>query len=225
MRAVLTIVIPTLNAAGQLPATAACLIEGLQGSLVRELVISDGGSQDGTVDLADDLGAVLVSGAPGRGGQLRRGADVAQGDWLLFLHADTHLLPGWSGVVGRHIQTSAKAGYFRLKFRDSGGLARLFAAGANMRSRLGLPYGDQGLLISRGLYDQVGGFPDIALMEDVAIARALRGQMVMLGAQAATDATRYHKTGWFRRGARNLWTLTRYLFGAAPDTLVRYYDG
>ena len=75
---------PTLNAADQLPASLACLMEGLESGLVRELVISDGGSTDATTAIADDLGAVLVTGAPGRGGQLKRGAQAAAGDWMLF---------------------------------------------------------------------------------------------------------------------------------------------
>ncbi len=225
MPALLSIVIPTLNAGKVLPATAASLIEGLDSGLVRELVISDGGSTDTTRDVADELGATFVQGEPGRGGQLGRGAMAAKGEWLLFLHADTQLSRGWAEVALQHIQTSPKAGYFRLQFRAVGFRPRFFEAGANMRSRLGLPYGDQGLLISGALYGLVGGYQDIALMEDVAIVRALRGKLVMLGAQALTSAVRYQAGGWYRRGIRNMWTLTRYRFGADPAKLAQYYEG
>lgn len=225
MRAPLSIIIPTLNTGNQLPRTAACLMEGLNSGLVRDLIVTDGGSNDDTATIGEDLGATFIVGAAGRGGQLRRGAGVAQGTWMMFLHADTHLLPGWSTVVENHIRTSQNAGYFRLQFRDGGLMGRVFAAGANIRSKFGLPYGDQGLLISRALYDQVGGYKDMALMEDVAIARALKGKLIMLAGKAATDAGRYKKAGWIRRGARNLWTLTRYLSGADPEKLARYYDG
>ncbi|MEE9388683.1 MAG: TIGR04283 family arsenosugar biosynthesis glycosyltransferase [Paracoccaceae bacterium] len=224
MPAPLSIVIPTLNAANCLGQVAACLMEGLNDGLVRELVVSDGGSDDATVAMAERLGARIVTGASGRGGQLRRGADAAKGDWMLFLHADTQLSPGWSVVVADHIQAQGQAGYFRLQFNASGFRPWLFAAGANVRARLGLPYGDQGLLISRDLYDQVGGYADIVLMEDVAMAKALRGQMCMLKAQAVTDASRYQNGGWYRRGVRNVWTLLRYQFGAAPQKLARSYN-
>jgi len=224
MPAPLSIIIPTLNAAGQLPQTATCLIEGLDNGLVRELVISDGGSGDATVDIASDLGARRVSGPAGRGGQLQRGAVAAKGDWLLFLHADTHLSAGWSQAVLTHIQNSENAGYFRLSFRASGFRPWTFAAGANLRSRLGLPYGDQGLLVSRQLYDSVGGYRDIALMEDVAMARVLRGRLAMLAGTANTDATRYQQSGWYRRAIRNMWTLLMYRFGVAPDRLARFYN-
>ena len=100
-----------------------------------------------------------------------------------------------------------------------------FVAGwANLRSRgLGLPYGDQGLLIHRQIYDAAGGYRDMALMEDVALARALRGQLRGLDHDAVTSASKYQKQGWLRRGARNLWTLARYGAGVSPDRLAQAY--
>jgi rSAM/selenodomain-associated transferase 2 len=223
MPAPLSIIIPTLNAAPELGATLACLVEGLDSGLLRELVISDGGSRDDIAGIAEGIGATLVTGSAGRGGQLARGARMARGDWLLFLHADTHLSPGWSGAVFEHIRRSDDAACFRLRFRAPGLGARLVAGGANLRARLGLPYGDQGLLMSRALYDEVGGFADIALMEDVAMARKLRRRLVMLPCQANTGAERYQRGGWLRRPVRNLWTLARYLGGASPEKLARFY--
>ena len=102
---------------------------------------------------------------------------------------------------------------------------RLVSRWANLRARaFGLPYGDQGLLIPRALYESVGGYPDIALMEDVAIARALRGKLTTIPATAWTSAERYQRQGWLRRGSRNLMTLTRYLLGADPAKLARSYS-
>jgi rSAM/selenodomain-associated transferase 2 len=226
MRAPLSIIIPTLNTAEALARSMPHLFEGLENGLIRELIVSDGGSTDGVDLIAEDLGAVLVRGKAGRGGQMVRGADAAKGDWLLFLHSDTWLDVGWSDVVMRHLQTQPdKAACFRLSFRAVGFGARFVAGWANLRTRLfGLPYGDQGMLVSRAHYDSVGGFQDIALMEDVALARLLRGQIVILPSCANTDAARFRRGGWFLRGARNIATLTLYFCGVSPDRLARYYN-
>lgn len=224
MRAPVSVVIPTLDAAPVLPACLLSLIEGLDTGLLRELIVSDGGSCDATIALAKEAGAWVLSGRTGRGGQLKRGGEAAQGDWLLFLHADTILAPGWSKTVADHIGSSDKAAYFQLRFRAAGSAPRLVARWANFRSRLfGLPYGDQGLLISRALYDQVGGFADQPLMEDVAMARSLRGRLIGLKSFAETGAEKYARAGWLRRGGRNLWTLARYLTGSSPDKLAEFY--
>jgi len=224
MPAPLSIVIPTLNSANDLPDTLASLIEGLDAGLVRDLIVSDGGSGDATVLMAGDVGAHVVTGLAGRGGQLQRGAAAAKGDWMLFLHADTHLPAGWAGVVSNHIANHKTAGYFRLKFRASGIAPVIVAGWANLRSRLGLPYGDQGLLISAALYRDKGGYADIALMEDVAMARQLRGCLTRLPATATTGAEKYLGQGWFWRGALNLWTLARYALGVSPQKLARHYN-
>lgn len=226
MSAPISIVIPTLNAAPVLADTLAPLVAGVAEGLVRELVVSDGGSSDDTLEIAEATGARIVTGPPGRGGQLARGADAAAGEWLLFLHADTHLGLDWTLAAGDHLARPDAAGYFRLAFRAAGAAPRLVAGWANMRSRaLGLPYGDQGLLIARALYDRVGGYPDIPLMEDVALARALRGRLVALPATAHTSAERYEREGWLRRGTRNLTTLALFLAGRDPARLVRRYAG
>jgi len=227
MQAPLSIVIPTLNAAPLLAATTSALMEGVETGLVRELILSDGGSTDETERAAQELGAVWVSGPAGRGGQLARGAEKADAPWLLFLHADTHLAPGWAGAALEHMNAAPdKAAHFRLAFRSEARAARIVAAWANLRSRLfGLPYGDQGLLISRTLYEAVGGFPDQPLMEDVAMARALAGRLAALSVEARTSAARYEAEGWLRRGGRNLRTFLRYRMGAHPEDLARRYSG
>lgn len=223
MRAPVSVIIPTLNARQDLPRCLGALGEGLEAGLIRELIISDGGSTDGTLSIAEQAGAMVVSGQPSRGGQLRRGASFAAGEWLLFLHADTLLMPGWADAVLAHVDKDSPA-YFRLKFASRHPLARMTAGWANLRSRVfGLPYGDQGLLIRRKDYQAAGGFPDIPLMEDVALVRALRGRLIPLDATALTSAERYERDGWLRRGGRNLITLLRYLAGAAPAKLVRGY--
>ena len=223
MRAPISVVIPVLNGESTLPACTAALIEGIDAGLIRELIVSDGGSSDSSKQIADELGATWVSGPASRGGQLKRGCAAAQGAWLLVLHADTQLAAGWSKVAEMHLRTE-KAGYFRLSFDADGVPARLVAGWATVRSRLfDLPYGDQGLLISRVLYDEVGGFADMPLMEDVALARALKGRLVVLPTFARTSAEKYERSGWLRRGGRNLWTLLRYFAGVPVEQLAQAY--
>ncbi|KIC14795.1 TIGR04283 family arsenosugar biosynthesis glycosyltransferase [Leisingera sp. ANG-Vp] len=224
MPAPVSIVIPTLNAAEELPAALEHLMEGLAAGLIRELVISDGGSSDDTRAIAEAAGAEWISGAPSRGGQLRRGCAAAKGDWLLVLHADTHLQPGWAAAVAQHLTDGqGEPAYFRLRFRARGLGPGWVAGWANLRSRLfGLPYGDQGLLIRRGTYQDAGGYPDQPLMEDVALVRRLEG-LTALPCAALTSAMRYQKAGWMTRGARNLWTLTRYFLGTSPEKLAHSY--
>ncbi len=223
MRAELSVIIPTRDAGAVLPACLATLFEGVETGLIRELIISDGGSGDGTSDIAEEAGARLITGPPSRGGQLRRGADAASGAWLLFLHADTRLSPGWTEAVRAQMADSRPA-WFRLRFDDGSLPARLVAGWANLRARvLALPYGDQGLLIARSEYDAVGGYPDIPLMEDVAMARRLGRRMRGMPATALTSAERYRRDGWLRRGARNLTLLARYFAGADPNDLHRGY--
>lgn len=226
MRAPISVVIPTLNAESHLPATAEALLSGVTEGVIGELIVSDGGSDDTTLEVARALGAEIVEGPRSRGGQIGRGVEVARGDWVLILHADTHLGPHWLEAVARHIASRPDAaGYFQLAFRASGVAARAVAFGANARSRVfGLPYGDQGLLVSRAVLESVGGVPDVPLMEDVALARALKGRLFMLEAEAQTSAARYLSEGWLRRVLRNLWTLARYLGGARPEDLVRGYE-
>ena len=226
MRAPISIVIPTLNAARHLGPCLGGLFEGVQAGLVRELIVVDGGSTDATVEIAREAGAEVLVAEPSRGGQLRKGCAVALAEWLLVVHADSVLQEGWTEAVAAHIATEAdKAGYFRLGFDAKGRAAGFVAGWANFRARrFGLPYGDQGLLIRRDLYEALGGFADIPLMEDVAMARAIgRRRLVMLEAQAVTSADKYRRQGWLRRGARNLWTLLRYFAGVAPERLVAGY--
>ena len=225
MRAPISIVIPTLNAAADLPAALGALGDGLKAGLIKELIITDGGSTDKTHQIAEEAGAVWVTGAAGRGTQLAKGIEAARGEWLLIVHADTILGENWANAALNYIANSpGKAGYFKLRFRANGWMPRLVAHWANLRSRwFRLPYGDQGLLLSRELYDAVGGFQKIPLMEDVAMARALRGRLIQLDAVAYTSAAKYQAQGWWRRGARNLWTLLRYFCGVRPDRLARDY--
>ncbi len=215
----LSIIIPTLNAT---PALGPCLAAIGPDC---DVIVSDGGSTDQTRLLARTAGARLITGTPGRGGQLVRGAAASDADWLLFLHADCVLQDDWRSQVAAAMAQPEKAHVFRLRFDAPGMMPRIVAGWANLRTQVfGMPFGDQGLLISRSLYDQVGGYPDIPLMEDLAIARALgRRRIALLPAAVETDATRYLAGGWLRHGARNMVRQVRFLAGADPTTLARDY--
>src|SRR6056297_1179876 len=140
MRAGLSVIIPALEAGQALPACLAALFEGVREGLVREVIVSDGGSRDETRMIAGEAGAVFVTGPPSRGGQLRRGVAAAGGRWLLVLHADTVLPEGWAGAVRARMDTGGAAA-FRLRFDAGGPAARLVAGWANLRTRVfGLPY-------------------------------------------------------------------------------------
>lgn len=222
MRAPITIIIPTLNAAESLPGCAASVFEGLSAGLIREMIVTDGGSTDKTAMIADALGATFVTGAASRGGQIARAVAQAQSDWVLVLHADTQLSIGWSESVAAHL-TQATPAYFQLAFDRGGAGASVTARWANLRSRLfNLPYGDQGLLIRRDLLAERGGYRDIPLMEDVDLARRLP-RMTALPVTARTSAARYAAEGWLRRGTRNLILLLRFLTGADPHGLAQAY--
>lgn len=224
----LSIVIPTLNTATQLGATLDALEEARDAGLALELVVVDGGSEDDTVGLAKARGARVLVTTPSRGGQLVAGGAAATGAWLLFLHADTWLEPGWSKAVARFVAEPAneeRAAVFRLALDDDGRSARRIERLAAWRCRaLGLPYGDQGLLISRAFYCRLGGFRPLSLMEDVDLVRRIgRSRLVFLDERALTSAARYRRDGWLLRPARNLSCLALYFLGLPPHILQRLY--
>jgi rSAM/selenodomain-associated transferase 2 len=219
----LSAIIPTFNAADLLPATLAAL-----GSRAAEIVVSDGGSTDNTASIADAAGACVVSAPRGRGNQLAAGAKASSGDWLLFLHADCRLGSGWDAAVRAFIAApgaAGRAGYFAFALDDPSPAARRLERIVRWRCRLlALPYGDQGLLIARSLYDKVGGFSMIPLMEDVDLVRRLgRSRLEPMPAPIYSSARRYLAGGYIRRPLRNLLCLSLYFAGVKPRRIARIY--
>jgi len=217
----LSIVIPTLNAASALSGTLAAV------GAEAEVVVSDGGSEDSTPALARRLGARVLRSPRGRGSQLAAGVAAARGPWLLLLHADTRLGPGWADAVAAHQRKGAGgAGYFRFALDSPDPRARRLERAVAWRCRaLALPYGDQGLLIHRDLLERVGGVHPIPLMEDVDLVRRLgRARLAALDADALTSAAKWERDGWYRRSARNLACLALWHAGVPPRLIARAYQ-
>ncbi len=223
-QASLSVILPSLDAASHLPTTLASLEEAAP----AEILVVDGGSSDGTQALAATLGARVIDCPRGRGPQLRAGGGAAKGDWLLFLHTDTRLEAGWAEEARAFMavpENQARAAVFRFALDHPAPQARRIERLANWRAqRLALPYGDQGLLISRDFYQALGGFTPLPLMEDVEIVRRIgRKRLTFLQSRAVTSAKRYRLGGWWGRPARNLCLLGAYFLGLPPRLLARLY--
>jgi rSAM/selenodomain-associated transferase 2 len=219
----LTAVIPTLNAAESLPIT----LNALAGAVSR-LIIADGGSTDATRAIAAAGGAQVVDAPRGRGSQLAAGTAAADTPWLLVIHADTRPGPGWQAAAAAFMADPAnagRAGYFRFLLDDAAPQARRLERAVAWRCRaLGLPYGDQGLLIRRDTLAEAGGFRPIPIMEDVDLARRLgRRRLVGLDAAFVTSAARWRAEGWWARSARNLSCLALWFAGVPPARIARLY--
>ena len=229
--AMISVIIPTLNAEASLAQTLATLVPAAADGLIREAIVADGGSTDGTAAIAEAAGANIVMASGGRGGQLAAGAMRARFPWLLFLHADTVLAPGWERETTRFMQRIDEgseppaAAAFRFAFDDHGWRPRLWERGVALRcAALRLPYGDQGLLIPRRLYDEVGGYRAMPLMEDLDIVRRLgRRRLVMLDSRAVTSAERFRREGYARQSARNLLCLALYSLRVPTRVISRIY--
>lgn len=223
---VCTVIIPTLNEASSLPNLLDDLADCPR---VERIIISDGGSVDATCDIARSRGVTVVSGPAGRGEQLRRGASAAPGPWYVFLHADSRLDAGATSALNRFLEgaTPTEFAHFELVFDAPESVFRFIEFGQRLRERLfGMPYGDQGLVVSQALYNRVGGFPDWPIMEDVGIIDRLSrgGRRVVLGATLTTSGRRYRREGPLRVLLRNVTLVAAFRLGADPEALARRYE-
>jgi rSAM/selenodomain-associated transferase 2 len=217
------VIIPTLN-------EAACLgdtLERLCRDRPAEIIVADGGSTDGTVQIAERF--VRVVRCPrGRAAQQNCAAALATGELLFFLHADCWPEPGWQDAARRvACRRDFVAACFRMRIDDARPIYRLIEAGGDLRVRcFGLAYGDQGILLPRGVFFQLGGFPAVTFMEDLLLMQRVRrlGRVRLLPARIHISPRRWELTGTMRQTLIN-WTLTALAVGAgiSPDRLARYY--
>jgi rSAM/selenodomain-associated transferase 2/rSAM/selenodomain-associated transferase 1 len=217
----LSVIIPTLNEA----ATIQSVIQAVQAA-ATEVIVVDGGSQDETVSLARQAGALTLQGQVGRGSQMNRGAAIATGDRLLFLHGDTHPPPEAATIIHQTLaDATVAAGAFTLAIDSPKRSRRWVEWGVRWRSRWGWPYGDQGLFLRRRQFEQVGGFPDQPLLEDVALVQRLRqqGRLVIVPQAVWTSDRRWQRLGVFRTTLLNQAILLGYWAGIPPQRLAQWY--
>lgn len=226
----ISVVIPTLNAEARLGETLASLVSAAVDGLVREVIVADGGSTDRTLDIADGAGTEILKCEAGRGAQLRAGAARSRFPWLLFLDAGVTLDAGWGREAQLHIERvdsgrrRMSAASFRFALDDEGASARMRETLAAVRSGLlKLPYGEQGLLIPRTLYDEVGGFRALPMLEDVDLVRRLgRRRVGSLNARAITGGED-RRDGRLARLARRQACLGLCVLGVPVETIANLF--
>ncbi|WP_167784677.1 TIGR04283 family arsenosugar biosynthesis glycosyltransferase [Ramlibacter rhizophilus] len=186
-----------------------------------ELLLADGGSTDGTLEIAQALpGVRCVRSAPGRGVQMNAAAAVARGSVFLFLHVDTRLEPGALLALERAVAAGLQAGAFTHRFDHPDWRLRLVSWGHNLSCRIGrIYYGDHGIFVTRELFERVGGFPEVPVLEDVMFCERLRrhARGRLLAPVATTGARRFLQLGVWRTTARGLWILAQHRLGRVPD--------
>lgn len=220
----MSIIVPVLN-------EGRGVVAGLSGlACLRdpgvELIVADGGSEDETADLARTLADRVLSAPRGRASQMNAAAAVARGDVLLFVHADTRLPADAMALIRDALAGATVWGRFDVAIDGRSPLLRWVAALMNLRSRLtGIATGDQAIFVRRTAFEAVGGYPDIALMEDIALSTGLRrcGRPACLRARVLTSGRRWDRHGVLRTIALMWWLRAAYFLGADPERLARRY--
>jgi hypothetical protein len=220
----LSVVIPTLNEADYLPDTR----QSLQGARDTEIIVVDGGSTDGTPQIARRAGCRVLRAVRNRAFQLNSGAEVAEGAFLLFLHADTRLPAGFDAAIRSALaEPGVAGGAFRLRIDAPGWPLRLIERAVALRSRLfKMPYGDQSIFVRAETFRQIGGFPDLPIMDDFEFIRRLRqqGKVKVLSLPATTSGRRWRELGPWRTTWINQKVILGYYLGMSPERLAQRYN-
>jgi rSAM/selenodomain-associated transferase 2 len=219
----ISVIIPALNEAP----TISRVISTAQKATNVEIIIVDGGSSDGTPEIAKSLGVRIIFTTTGRANQMNAGAAAAIGDILLFLHADTHLPEGFDTCVRQALaKPGTVGGAFELKIDAPLPSLRLVEKGVNCRSHfLQMPYGDQAIFLTTATFNQIGGFPDLPVMEDFEFVRRLKkqGHIEIVPQPVLTSARRWQQLGVFKTTAINQIVIVAYFLGVSPDRLAFWY--
>jgi rSAM/selenodomain-associated transferase 2 len=218
-----SVIVPTVDEASAIAAT----LRAARAPGAAELLVVDGGSADGTVRIAGELADRVLSAPRGRAAQMNAGAAAARGEVLLFLHADTLLPSGYAGAIAHALRDPAVVGgRFDLRLDAPGVAYRVLERAISLRSRLTrVATGDQGMFVRRAVFERLGGFPPLPLMEDIALARALKraGRVACLGETVLTSARRWQRHGLVRT-VLLMWALrAAYYAGVSPERLARVY--
>jgi len=220
----LSIIMPVLDESAGIDAALTALAPYRECG--AELIVVDGGSRDDTHLRARPLADCVLTAERGRAAQMNAGRAVARGEVLLFLHADTRLPDRADTLITAGLTRSGRAwGRFDVRF-DRGGVLSLIAFMMNIRSRLtGIATGDQAMFVTRTAFDAAGGFPSIALMEDVALSARLKriSRPLCIRARVTTSGRRWRQHGAFRTIFLMCWLRLAYFFGADPAQLARHY--
>lgn len=222
----LSVIIPALDEATQIRGT----LEDLAGCRVRgtEVLVVDGGSDDATREVAEPLCDRVIEASRGRARQMNAGAALARGEILWFLHADTRVPADAAAAIDAAIATGRQWGRFDVRLSGSHPMLRIVERMMNLRSRLsGIVTGDQGLFVARAAFESVGGYPDIPLMEDIALSRRLRRRQrpACLGTRLVTSSRRWDRQGVWP-AILLMWRLrAAYALGADPERLAQVYQG
>ncbi len=221
----ISVIIPVLNEVG----TVKNVLAPVGQAAGVEVIVVDGGSQDGTVELVKSLGVKVINSVPGRANQMNAGARAVTGEILLFLHADTYLPAGFEALVRNSLdQPGAIAGAFELRIDGIMRGLRLVERMVNWRSRyLQMPYGDQAIFLRAEVFRKIGGFPEIPIMEDFDLMRRLKrqGQIVIAPAPVLTSGRRWKELGVLKTTLLNQLAIAAYLLGVPPKRIARWYRG
>jgi rSAM/selenodomain-associated transferase 2 len=219
----ISIIIPAINEAGNIKKAIATT----QGSINIEVIVVDGGSSDDTVAIAQSLNVKVISSSPGRAMQMNAGAVAASGEILLFLHADTLLPAGFDEMICTALQQPGTvAGAFKLRIDAPLLSLRCVEWGVNVRSHFyQMPYGDQAIFSQKAVFQQIGGFPELPIMEDFELMRRLKriGRIVIILTPVVTSARRWLQKGVFKTTLLNQIVIIAYLLGVSPERICRWY--